>query len=396
MSSAGPGSHPQLLDHRPHRSRQVDARRPDPRADPHRRRPLDAGPGARLDGARARARDHDQGPGRARVLQGLPTAPDRHARACGLHLRGVTLAGGLRGGAAGRGRLAGGRGADRRQHLPGDRLGARADPLPEQGRPPGRRARARRRGGGGPAGRAGTVGEADQREDGRGHRGGARGADRARAAAERRPGRPAPGTDLRLGVRPVPRRHRLHPRGRRHVLQGWGDPRDAGRNRGGDRRHRVLHAADEDGGRAPRRRGRVPDHGDQGRDEAPRGRHADNQGERGHRAAAGLPRGQADGVLRAVPARLRRLPGPARRAREALAQRRRPLLGAGDLRCARVRLPLRLSGALAHGHRARAAGARVRPGAAADDAERGVRGHADRRDDGRGPLARPTCRTPRG
>ena len=41
---------------------------------------------ARLDGPRARARDHDQGPGRARVLRGarrrdLPAAPDRHARA---------------------------------------------------------------------------------------------------------------------------------------------------------------------------------------------------------------------------------------------------------------------------------------------------------------------------
>ena len=49
---------------------------------------------ARLDGPRARARDHDQGPGRARVLRGagrrdLPAAPDRHARARRLHLRGL-------------------------------------------------------------------------------------------------------------------------------------------------------------------------------------------------------------------------------------------------------------------------------------------------------------------
>ena len=46
-----------------------------------------------------------------------------------------------------------------------------------------------------------------------------------------------------------------------------------------------------------------------------------------HRAAAGLPRGQADGVLRPVPDRLRRLRRPARRAREAVAQRRRAQSG---------------------------------------------------------------------
>ena len=48
---------------------------------------------ARLDGPRARARDHDQGPGRARLLRGagrrdLPAAPHRHARPRRLHLRG--------------------------------------------------------------------------------------------------------------------------------------------------------------------------------------------------------------------------------------------------------------------------------------------------------------------
>ena len=75
----------------------------------------------------------------------LPAAPDRHARPCRLHLRGLAVAGGLRGSAAGRRRLPGGRGADGRQHLPGGRIGARADPLPEQDRPAGRRARAGRR-----------------------------------------------------------------------------------------------------------------------------------------------------------------------------------------------------------------------------------------------------------
>ena len=100
---------------------------------------------------------------------------------------------------------------------------------------------------------------------------------------------------------------------------------------------------------------------------------------RGDGAAARLPRRQADGVLRPVPDEQRRLPGAARRAREARAQRRRALLGARDLRRARLRLPLRLPRPAAHGHRARAPGARVRPRADGDDALRRVRGHAHRR-----------------
>ena len=72
-------------------------------------------------------------------------------------------------------------------------------------------------------------------------------------------------------------------------------------------------------------------------------------------------------------------PGSARRAREADPERRRPELGAGDLGRARVRFSLRVPRPAAHGHRARAPGARVRPRAAGDDAERRVRGDADRR-----------------
>ena len=58
--------------------------------------------------------------------------------------------------------------------------------------------------------------------------------------------------------------------------------------------------------------------------------------QRRDRAAARLPRGQADGVLRPVPDRHRPLPRPARRAGEAHAQRRRAVVGAGDLRRARA------------------------------------------------------------
>ena len=137
--------------------------------------------------------------------------------------------------------------------------------------------------------------------------------------------------------------------------------------------------ADDPGQGAARRRGGLPHHRHQGRERAPRRRHADDQARRRHRAAARLPRGQADGVLRPVPDRLRRLSRPARRAGEAHPQRRRPELGARDLRGAGLRLPLRLPRPAAHGHRARAPGARVRPRAADHDAQRGVRGHAHRR-----------------
>ena len=78
-------------------------------------------------------------------------------------------------------------------------------------------------------------------------------------------------------------------------------------------------------------------------------------------AARRLQAPQPDGVLRPLPDRRRRLPDPARRPRAAAAQRRRAGLRAGDLRRARLRLPLRLPRPAAHGDRARAARARVQP-----------------------------------
>ena len=70
----GPGPHPELLDHRPYRPREVDAGRSHPRDDPHGRPALDARAAAGLDGPRARARHHDQGPGGARLLRRRRTA----------------------------------------------------------------------------------------------------------------------------------------------------------------------------------------------------------------------------------------------------------------------------------------------------------------------------------
>src|SRR5829696_6091067 len=89
-----PVPHPQLLDHRPHRPWEVDAGRSHPRDDAHRADARDARAAARLDGPRARARDHDQGAGGARLLhrarrRDLPVPPDRHPGARRLHVRGV-------------------------------------------------------------------------------------------------------------------------------------------------------------------------------------------------------------------------------------------------------------------------------------------------------------------
>ena len=92
------------------------------------------------------------------------------------------------------------------------------------------------------------------------------------------------------------------------------------------------------------------------------------------RAAAeplpGLQGSEADGLRRALPDRLGRVPGAARRARAAEAERRRALLRAGDVAGARLRLPLRLPRSPAHGDRPRAARAGVRSRPDRDRAER--------------------------
>ena len=93
--------HPQLLDHRPHRSRQVDAGRSAAGGDRHDHRARAHGAAARQHGPRARARHHHQGQRRAHALraarrQDVPAEPDRHARARRLRLRGVAQPGGLR------------------------------------------------------------------------------------------------------------------------------------------------------------------------------------------------------------------------------------------------------------------------------------------------------------
>src|SRR3954468_2995856 len=72
---------PQLLHHRAHRPRQVHARRPHAAVHRRGRGASDACPISRSHGHRARARHHDQEPGRAPAVAGPRPQPHRHPRA---------------------------------------------------------------------------------------------------------------------------------------------------------------------------------------------------------------------------------------------------------------------------------------------------------------------------
>src|ERR1035437_4073030 len=94
------GAPAQLLDHRPYRSRQVDAGRSAARDDPHDRGALDDEPGPRLDGSGAREGDYDQGAGGPPCRSGagrpdLWPEPDRHTRTRRLLVRSQPIATGL-------------------------------------------------------------------------------------------------------------------------------------------------------------------------------------------------------------------------------------------------------------------------------------------------------------
>ena len=104
-------------------------------------------------------------------------------------------------------------------------------------------------------------------------------------------------------------------------------------------------------------------------------------------AAARVRPSPADGVLRPVSGGRRRLPGTARRPRQAAAERRRTRVRAGDVHRARLRLPVRVPRAAAHGDRAGTAGAGVRSLAHLHRAQRGLPGRAGIR--GRAPGHEP-------
>ena len=208
--------HPQLLHHRPYRPWEIDARRP---ADPdhrHGRAARHEGADARQHGYRAGARDHHQGADRPHPVQGpgwgdLHPQPHGHAGPCRLRLRGLPQPRRLRRQPAGGRCLAGRRGPDPGECLPGAGSQPRDRPGAQQGGPAGRRAR---------PGEAADRGRhrprrlgrrADQRQDRPEHRGRAGGDRDAPAAAHRRcledPDRPA-GRQL---VRRLSRRRRAGP-----------------------------------------------------------------------------------------------------------------------------------------------------------------------------------------
>ena len=215
-----PGRDQELLHHRPHRSRQVDAGRPD--APAHRRG--GGAPDARAvpgpDGHRARARHHDQEPGRPAALdqreRAVRAQPHRHPGSRGLHLRGVPQPGRLRGrGPAGR-RRPGHRGADAGQPVPGPGRRPEDHPGAEQDRPARRAARPLRRRDS-PGSSAAIPAEVLRvsAKTGEGVENLLHEIVRLVPAPAGRPGRRGPRAHLRLDLRHLPRRGHLRPgRGR--------------------------------------------------------------------------------------------------------------------------------------------------------------------------------------
>ena len=187
--------------------------------------------------------------------------------------------------------------------------------------------------------------------------------------------RAAPRADLRFLLRPLPRRDPQHPGGGRRGARGHGD--------------RLRRAP---GRRLPRGRGRLPPAGPASRPTSSR------PGEVGYvvaslRERARRPRGRHD-PRRRTTAPTELLPGyrdvksmvfagiyptdsdQYEDLRDALEKLQlndaSPALRAGDVHRARLRLPLRLPRPAAHGDRAGAAGARVRPRPHHHGADRGV------------------------
>ena len=211
-------AHPQLLHHQPRRPRQVDALGPHPRD--HRARST---PGSCASSTSTPWTSSGSGASPSRPRTSGSTArrprpaPHRHARPRRLRLRGVPVAGRLRGGGAAGRRLAGDPGPDAGQLLPGPRERPRDRPGAQQDRPAGGRPRALRARDRARAGPAGRGHPAHLGQDGRGGARAARRRHRPGPAARGRPRRAPARPDLRLVLRPVPRRGQLHPHRRRHA-----------------------------------------------------------------------------------------------------------------------------------------------------------------------------------
>ncbi len=301
---------------------------------------------ARLDGPRARARDHDQGPRRRPALLAadgtrVPPQPDRHAGARRLRLRGLALARRLRGGAAGGRRRAGRRGPDPRQRLPRGRERPAHHPGPQQDRPAvGRRRRRSLEQIEEVIGLPRDEAILASAKAGIGIDEILRGDRRARPAAEGRPRRAAQGADLRLLVRQLPRRLRPGPGVRRHAAPKDEGPADGDRRattrsrRSGSSRRRASRSSRSRSGEVGCVVAGIKD---VARDQARR--HADRVEAPDRDAVPGLPRVKPMVFGGLYPSDAAEYYGAARRAGEAAAQRRLVHLRARDLGRARVRLP---------------------------------------------------------
>ena len=251
--------------------------------------------------------------------------PDRHPRPRRLRLRGEPEPGGLRRRRAARRRLAGHRGPDPRQLLPRARERPRDRRRAEQDRPAGRRPRPLR--GGDRAGarpRRGRRACASRPRPATGvdrpaRRGRRRGSRRRRAT----PDAPLRGLHLRLVLRPVPRR-RERRSGSSTARFGRGSRSASSRPARPTRSRRSASA--------PRSRVPVDELGPgevgylvagiKNVGEARVGETVTDAARPATEPLAGLPGPEADGLLRPLPGRRGRVPGPPRRAREAAAERR--------------------------------------------------------------------------
>ena len=325
----------------------------------------DGGPDPRQHGLGARARHHDQGPRRhvrlhRRRRAGLHAQFDRHAGPCRLQLRGLALACGVRGRAARRRCLAGHRGTDARKHVSRDGARFGNSPRAQQDRPVRRRPQARQAGDRGHFSHPRRGCARNLRQAGHQHRRSARGHRAEPSLPAGRPEHAASGADLRQLLRRLPRRYRLHALEAGHDQARHGGQDDGhGRNVQGAR-VRLDAPAGSGACEAVRgRSGRLLHREHQGRARDADRRHGHGRRASRERAAAGLPQGALDGLLRHLHRGRQQVSRSSRRAGKIAAQRRELNVRAGILCRAGLRLPLRLPRHAAHGGHSGALGARI-------------------------------------
>ena len=256
-------------------------------------------------------------------VEEAPAQPHRHARPRRLHVRGVALAAGVRGRAARRRRGAGHRGADARERVPRARERPRDRPGREQDRPAAGGPRRRSR-------RSSPSCSASSRSA-------CCASPRRRARASRTSSTRSSSTSRRPRATPTrPPRALIFDSSYDQyrgvvafvrVVDGSFATREQLRAMALGTRFEAQELGFfaptlRPVGHARRRRGRLRHHRPEGRLGASRRRHAHLGAATGRGAGARLQGSQADGVRRAVPDGLRRLPRPARRARAAEAERR--------------------------------------------------------------------------